>query len=106
MSSSASQTSLSEHLFRPIPYWLRSRLGVAAVGTGLAAPALWFGWPWLVAAGLTPLVIVIAPCTVMCGLSVCAMKARPSNRCPTKSIHSQTDQAAAPIISESCRAAE
>lgn len=42
-----------------------------AVGIG---GALWFGWPWLVVAGLAPLIIALAPCLLMCG-AMCAMKA-------------------------------
>lgn len=45
---------------------------MAAVALGAAA--LWFGWPWLVVAGIAPLLIALAPCLVMCG-AMCAMKA-------------------------------
>ena len=31
-------------------------------------------WNWLVAAGLAPILIVILPCAVMCGLSLCMHK--------------------------------
>src|SRR6266508_6001102 len=31
-------------------------------------------WPWLVAAGLAPLLLSALPCAVMCGLGLCASK--------------------------------
>ena len=49
------------------------RLLIAAAAT-LVGLALWFGWPWLVVAGLAPLIIAVAPCLIMCG-AMCAVKA-------------------------------
>ena len=49
----------------------RRNLVVAAVGIGAAS--LWFGWPWLVVAGLAPLLLALALCLLMCG-AMCAMK--------------------------------
>ena len=42
-------------------------LAAAAVGT-----ALYLGWGWLAAAGLTTLIVSLLPCAVMCGLGLCA----------------------------------
>ena len=53
--------------------WLSSRnllIGVAVAGGG---GALFFGWDWLVAAGLASIIIGVLPCLVMCGLGMCAM---------------------------------
>ena len=65
----APHRSLAERL---LP-WLRNRwvllLGVLAlVGAGLA-----LGWPWLVAAGLAPLVLALLPCALMCAAGLCMM---------------------------------
>lgn len=44
-------------------------LTLAAVGA-----AMYFGWGWLAAAGLTSLIIGFLPCAVMCGLGLCASR--------------------------------
>lgn len=58
------------------PQWFprgRSALfwtAILAIGAGLV-----FGWDWLVAAGLAPLVLSVLPCLAMCALGLCAMRA-------------------------------
>ena len=42
-------------------------LVAAAVGA-----ALYLGWSWLAAAGLTTFIVSLLPCAVMCGLGLCA----------------------------------
>ena len=44
-------------------------LGVAALAL-IAAAAAW-QWSWLVAIGVAPLLISVAPCAAMCGLGLC-----------------------------------
>lgn len=78
MSASASgpatpDTSLTRDIGRYVRYQLRGWRGMIAAAVVLAAPALWFGWPWLVAAGLAPLLIAMAPCAVMCAVGACSM---------------------------------
>ena len=46
-------------------------LALAAVGAGLA-----FNWSWLVAAGIAPILVALAPCAVMCALGVCMNKVK------------------------------
>lgn len=75
MSNSVSETSLSTDTFRYIRYQLRGRRGLIVAAVALGIPALWIGWPWLVVAGLAPLLIALAPCAIMCALGLCAMKA-------------------------------
>lgn len=53
--------------------WLNGRGGLILAATALGGAALWFGWPWLVVAGVAPLLISLAPCLLMCG-AMCAMK--------------------------------
>lgn len=51
--------------------WLSRRnllIGVALAG---GAGALVLGWDWLVAAGVASIIIVMAPCLVMCALGLC-----------------------------------
>ena len=66
------QTSLSQDIGSYLRYQLRGWRGLIAAAILLGAPALWLGWPWLVAAGLAPLLIAVAPCAIMCGLGLCA----------------------------------
>jgi hypothetical protein len=53
--------------------WLSTKEALAlalAVSIPLAG-ALVFGWPWLVAAGIAPLLLATAPCLAMCALGFC-----------------------------------
>lgn len=71
-----SQTSLGGSRWgRYVPAWLHGPrgliLGAAVVATvGGAA----FGWPWLVAAGVAPILLSLAPCAAMCALGLCMMR--------------------------------
>src|SRR3546814_3497068 len=58
--------------------WARSYLGgrrglillaVAVLGAGTV-----LNWGWLVAIGVAPILLALAPCAVMCAVGVCAMK--------------------------------
>jgi len=48
------------------------RAGMLGVGGAATLAALALGWPWLVAAGLAPLILAFAPCAAMCALGLCA----------------------------------
>ncbi|MCT9000282.1 hypothetical protein [Chelativorans intermedius] len=75
MSNTAQETSLSADIYRYIRYQLRGWRGLIAAAVALAIPALWFSWPWLVLAGVAPILIALAPCAIMCALGLCTMKA-------------------------------
>lgn len=75
MDSSARDTTLSQDIGSYLRYQLRGRRGLIAAAILLAVPALWLGWPWLVAAGLAPLLLAVAPCAIMCGLGLCMNRA-------------------------------
>ena len=47
-----------------------NRFVLGAVALGLIAAAAW-QWSWLVAIGVAPLLISVAPCAAMCGLGLC-----------------------------------
>jgi hypothetical protein len=50
--------------------WLNSRnvlIGAALLG----GAALFFGWTWLVAAGLASVILGVLPCLAMCALGLC-----------------------------------
>ena len=71
MSNSVSETSLSADIFRYIRYQLRGRRGLIVGIAALAVAGLWFSWPWLVLAGIAPILIAVAPCAIMCALGLC-----------------------------------
>ena len=53
------------------PGWLSSRnVLIGVIGLGIAA-GLFFGWSWLVAAGLASIILGILPCLAMCALGLC-----------------------------------
>lgn len=67
------ETTLTQDLGAFARYWLRDRrvliaLAIAVVGAGAA-----LNWGWLVALGVAPLLLSLAPCAVMCALGVCMM---------------------------------
>jgi len=41
-------------------------LAIVATGAGL-----FFGWGWLVAIGLAPILVSLVPCLLMCALGIC-----------------------------------
>ena len=51
--------------------WLNRRNGLIGVALAGGISALFFGWDWLVAAGVASIIIAIAPCLIMCALGLC-----------------------------------
>ncbi len=81
-SSNATETSLTRDLVYAARYYLGGRralilLTVAALGAGAA-----LNWGWLVAMGVAPLLLVFAPCAVMCALGLCMSKAKGKSLSP------------------------
>lgn len=74
MSASLPENSLSRDIGSYIRYQLRGRRGLIAAAVAVVVPALWIGWPWLVVAGIAPILIGLAPCAIMCALGYCAMR--------------------------------
>lgn len=65
------QLSLAQTAGALLRHYLNNRkllavLAVAMVGVGLA-----LNWSWLVAAGIAPILIALAPCAAMCALGLC-----------------------------------
>lgn len=50
-------------------------LAIAALVLGLGA---YSNWGWLVAAGIAPILLSVAPCAAMCALGLCAMGGKKS----------------------------
>lgn len=53
--------------------WYADRRLVIPAAIALGGAGLWFGWPWLVVAGLAPFIVALLPCLIMCG-AMCALK--------------------------------
>ena len=53
--------------------WLTSPRGLVLVGIAVIAVGLALGWNWVVALGLAPIVLALAPCALMCALGMCMM---------------------------------
>ena len=45
-----------------------------AIGALVLSIGASLNWGWLVAAGIAPILIALAPCAIMCALGLCAMK--------------------------------
>lgn len=69
--SPAQQTTLVQDLIALARYGLMGRRGKFIIGGGFAIGGLFFGWDWLVAAGLAPILLTVLPCAAMCGLGLC-----------------------------------
>ena len=54
---------------------MRSRVVLLALA-GMTIAGLFLSWPWLSALGLAPLILMMAPCAVMCAFGACAMRGR------------------------------
>ena len=65
------QTTLSQDLVALAWYGLGSRTGKLVIGVGIAAGGIFFGWDWLVVAGLAPVVLGVLPCVAMCAAGLC-----------------------------------
>lgn len=70
-SKNAGQLSLAQTARALLAHYLGNRkvlavLAIAIVGAGLA-----LNWSWLVAAGIAPILLALAPCAAMCALGLC-----------------------------------
>ena len=66
----ASETSSSSGIPAARSY-LPGRRDLIAAGAVIVAAGLAFKWSWLVAAGITPVLLSVLPCVAMCALGLC-----------------------------------
>jgi hypothetical protein len=69
--SAASTASSGESLAGRAGRLLRSPRGLIGLAIVLIVVGAAFNWSWLVAAGVAPIILVTAPCLVMCTLGLC-----------------------------------
>lgn len=66
-------TESLQAIVRPLSMdWLsRNRIVLGAAALGVIGAAAAWQWSWLVALGVAPLLLSVAPCAAMCGLGLC-----------------------------------
>ena len=67
------ERSLARGVSQSVRHWLTGRRGLIIAGIALAGAGLAFGWSWLTAIGIAPLILSLAPCAAMCALGWCMM---------------------------------
>lgn len=67
------QNSLASDVLSAARYYLGTRFGLLAIAALVLGLGAYSSWGWLVAAGLAPLLLALAPCAAMCALGMCSM---------------------------------
>lgn len=62
---------LSQDLLASARCYLSHRFVLFAIAAAAIFLAAKMNWGWLVAAGFAPILLLMAPCAVMCGLGMC-----------------------------------
>lgn len=55
-------------------YYLSGRRGLLLSALLIVSTGTYLGWGWLVAAGIAPVLLALAPCAAMCALGLCMSK--------------------------------
>jgi len=67
----AAEPSLTQQITALLKYWFRGRRGLIALAAVVLGTGAYFNWSWLVAAGIAPVLVALAPCAAMCALGLC-----------------------------------
>lgn len=70
-SKNVGRLSLVETARRLLARHLGSRAALAVLAAAIVGAGLAVNWNWLVAAGIAPILLALAPCAAMCALGVC-----------------------------------
>jgi hypothetical protein len=73
-SAKAPEPSLTSTAFALARHYLGGRRGLIVLSVAVLAAAAFFNWSWLVAIGVAPLLLALAPCAAMCALGLCASR--------------------------------
>ena len=68
----------------PTNWWRRRpsrRAAIVTLAVAGAAAGLFFGWGWVVAAGLSSVVLGLLPCAAMCAAGLCMNRLGQKNAC-------------------------
>ncbi len=91
----AGEPSLAKVTIDLARYYLGGRRGLILLTVAGLGVGLFLNWGWLVAVGVAPLLLALAPCAAMCALGLCMKKmGRPSG--PTSSNSGAQSGAGAP----------
>lgn len=99
----ADEFSLTRTAVALLRHYLGGRRGLILLTVTVLMAGLVLNWGWLVAAGIAPLLLALAPCAAMCALGLCM------NKMANKSGSSQpgsSDQGGAGIPPSSTTAAK
>ena len=67
---------------------LGNRFGLLAIAALVLGLGAYSSWGWLVAIGVAPLLLAVAPCAAMCALGMCTMGMKSKTVAPTEKIPS------------------
>ncbi len=95
--------SLAESAVGLLRYYLGGRRGLILLTVTALGAGLFLNWGWLVAAGIAPLLLALAPCAAMCALGLCMNKKGGE---PSSTRSSSDDQGAGTNSSSTATAAK
>jgi hypothetical protein len=77
-SAKTANTSLTRDVLYAARYYLGNRWALLAIGILVLTLGAALNWSWLVAAGIAPVLLAVAPCAIMCALGLCCMHMKKS----------------------------
>ena len=88
--SASCRAPADKSLSSRLPKWVtRNRLMMA--GGVLLLGGAFLNWGWLVAIGVAPILLAVAPCGIMCALGLCMMGMKKTPAIPTARPHPPTE---------------
>lgn len=73
-STKTDQTPLSADVIAYVRHYIGGRRGLIILAVVALGAGAVFNWGWLVAAGIAPLLLALAPCALMCAAGLCMSK--------------------------------
>lgn len=70
-SKNAGPRSLAQTVRAVRAHSLGNRKALAVLAIAMTGAGLALNWSWLVAAGIAPILLALAPCAAMCALGLC-----------------------------------
>ena len=67
----AAETTLRQDILALLRHWLRGRRGLIVLAVVVLGAGAYFNWSWLMAAGIAPILLALAPCAAMCAMGHC-----------------------------------
>lgn len=68
------EVSLTESAVGLLRHYFGGRRGLILLTVAILGAGLFLNWGWLVAVGIAPLLLAVAPCAAMCALGLCMNK--------------------------------